>query len=361
MFRSLFSSLLIGQLSRDSAYSKSQLFPFINSFTLALLDNHIVGIFLSTLLVIPNALAWALLHSWRSPVHIIEGLWLHLIKIPSIVAYEWFSLIQPPFDLIRQHTGKFLLLAASSIMLAFFVPVLPILIRIIALNYGINTALLPIFDRLFPNKTHLPVALASIPNGAALLTQLKKSFYATMPMASYLPLIALPSTIILSYGYLSSHQIARTTSSGEPMRGKQSSSSEHKEEFKQFNTLIDTDFSLESALQSHNLICPITFGLAQNPVKFRNPLDPSKQGKSIYEKKNMIESIKRNYATEGCLLHPQYYQIVHQPTHKMTNRQINEYIETHMITPVSMTEYLDSISAATREQQDGINNKLNAV
>ena len=75
----------------------------------------------------------------------------------------------------------------------------------------------------------------------------------------------------------------------------------------------------------------------------------------------MIESIKRNYATEGCLLHPQYYQIVHQPTHKMTNRQINEYIETHMITPVSMTEYLDSISAATREQQDGINNKLNAV
>lgn len=357
MFKSLFSLSLIEQLSRDSVYSKRQLFPFINAFTLALLNNHILGIFLSTLLVIPNALTWALLHSWRSPVHIIEGLWLHLIKIPSIVAYEWFSLIQPPFDLIRQHTGKFLLLAASSIMLAFFVPILPILIRIIALNYGINTALLPVFDRLLPNNSHLPVALASIPNGAALLTQLKKSFYATMPMTSYLPLIALPSTIILSYGYLSSRQIARTTSSAEPMRGKKSSSSKYEEEFDQLNTLIDSDLSLEleNALQLRNLICPITIELAQNPVKFRNPMDPSKQEESIYEKKNMIESIKRNYATGGYLVHPQYDENVHQPAHKMTNRQIDEYIEKNMIAPVSRKKYLDSIFAATKEQQDSIN------
>lgn len=336
MFKSLFSSSLIGQLSRDSVYTQRQLFPLINPVTLALLNNEIVGIFLSTLLVIPNALTWALLHSWRSPAHIIKGLWLHLIKIPSIVAYEWFSLIQPPFDLIRQHTGKFLLLAASSIMLAFFVPVLPILIRIIALNYGINTALLPVFDRLFPNNAHLSVALASIPNGAALLTQLKKSFYTTMPMASYLPLIALPSTIILSYGYLSSRQIVPHTKITNP----------EGPDIEQISNLITADPSLDAALTDQNLLCPILCDVAREPVKLKIDND------RIFERDELARAIR----TLGK--HPLNNTALETPHNKhyttLTDRDINLY----MITSVDKKQYKNLVLKTITEQQTSVINGI---
>ncbi|MBF13119.1 MAG: hypothetical protein CMF46_02005 [Legionellales bacterium] len=161
-----------------------------------------LGIVLSLITIALDLSIWSVCHAWRIPHDRLDVLKLYCLTIPSIISFDLFSCFLPPFHIIRQNRFVFFMCALSSIMVSFFLSILPLTLRIICLNYGITIILHPILCDTITSGEKAAFLLSSLPEAITLLTQIKRIVCSKLTPLTFIPCVALPLYALVVNGYL---------------------------------------------------------------------------------------------------------------------------------------------------------------
>ena len=193
-FASFWTEDFIEKLSTHiDPYDQRSRLPGIHQY-LTLLENPWVGTIVSGAIFTFDFLKWCFCHPK------IEDFHLRFIVIPSIVIYDYLSLLLPGFDSLKEHRLRCLLIACLLLSIVIYVPQMPILIDIIFINFILNLSLYPLLS-FIPYQAITMKAIASIPPTFAFLAQMKSIMLRTLPMTWYISTVIIPLISFASIGF----------------------------------------------------------------------------------------------------------------------------------------------------------------